>query len=248
MSLLIQSNKKSSTTNRADVFNLSRPITDGVNLALKSYVLTCNIDNVNPNNNNLFIDTGTQSFPVSVPIGKYSFVQLGAQIQTSLNNTTAATFNVVYSGGTYTITSSIPVKYQNLSPNNKSIWQMMGIRENEFGTTNGGGVVNIHATDYLNISSFELTRYKQILDVGTGNSANVLASVRYVSDDVLNDPTSTTGPETIQPKILSGELYNWKNIKINGRQTVQNIDIVITDDDGNIINQAVSYSLEFLIL
>lgn len=248
MSLLIQSNRKSYVRNDKDVFNIQNSITDGNMLVMKSYVITCDIPNINKYNNKLFVDDGSQSFPVSLASGRYSFVELAVAVESALNLTGSAIYTVTWLNGVYTVNSSIPISYGNLNPLGKSVWEMMGIKLNVFSSISGGGAVNIHATDYLNVSSFELSRFKNYNDVGTSNSSNVLGSVRYNDGDVILDPTSLTAPETVRPKILSGEFNNFKNIKLSAKQTLSNLDISVTDDFGNSYNEFVSYSLEFLIL
>lgn len=246
MSLLINSYQRSFIANGKDNFKLKNPLTDGRQLQLKSFVIVVDAPNINPLNSQLFIDDGLQSFPVVIAEGKYTYLELRTAIENALNATGAAVFTVTFLNSKYTVTSSVGISFGKLTEN-KSVWDMMGLKLNVTDTVHLGGAPNINFTNYVHINSFELTRFKKVLDTGSTNNSNVLCSIRAVSEDLLHDVNNLNSPTSVQSQILSREFDNYKYVKINPSQTLYNVDIYITDDDGNDIGQYVNYSLEFII-
>lgn len=245
MSLIINSSNKSYRTNGKDYYVLRNPLTDGNNLKVKSYVISYDIDNINSINSSIIIDDGSQSFPVVITAGKYTYDQLATSLQASLNATTAGTFTVTFVDGKYNIVSSVPVSYKNIT-DDKSIWDMINITKDVLLSVNQGQVPNINYTNYLHINSFELTRFKQVLDTGNSNNSNILCSVRAVESGLIDDK-EVDAPSSIKGRVISDAPHNYKTIKINPRQTITQVDIQLTDDFGNDISEYVQYSLEILV-
>lgn len=246
MSLLFNSYQKSFVNNGKDNFQLKNPITDGRQVQLKSFILTVDIPNVNPLNSQIFIDNGSQSFPVVIVENRYSYLELRTAIEDALNLTGAGVFSVVFINGKYTITSNVNISFGKIT-DNKSVWDMIGLNLGSFSLVHNGGVPNINFTNYIHICSFELTRFKKVLDTGSTNNSNILCSVRAVNESILHDVNDLNSPTSVNGQILSREFDNYKYIKVNPKHTLYNIDIYITDDDGNDISDYVNYSLEFIV-
>jgi len=246
MTFLLNSTQKNYTTNDKDYYKLKNSLKDGQELKVKSYVLAVDIPNINEYNKDVIVDDGSVSYPVVLTEGLYNHLDLRTEVENALNATGSAIYTVVFSNGKYTINSNVPITYKKLTEN-KSIWEMINIKQNTPVTVNAGGPPNINPTNYINIGSFELTRFKRINDTGSSNNGSLLCSIRAFNSDELFNAQNLNGPDTVNSRLLSDEFYNYKSIIINPRQTITQVDIMITDDDGNSILKYVTYSLEMLI-
>lgn len=245
MSLLVISSahKILSTSDNVNFFRLTNPLTAGTSLNVKSIRCNTNLDNVNPNNTaGIYIDTGSQSFPISLLHGKYNYVDLAAVLQSALNATGSGTYNVLFTGS-YVINSSISFAFRSIE-SNKSIWDMIGVKKDVFSTNHGGYPVNINATDYLYFSSRELCYHQSHKDIGTASLDNVLIAVPYIRDNQLTyDEKEENGPLSIEPQTIFYDPHERRPIRISESQTIRDVDIRIYDDDGNPITEYVSYTV-----
>lgn len=242
-SITIQSQKKRSKDGTRSNFRLTNPIRDGQMFALKHCHIYSRVPNVNQNSaSNIFIDDGSQSFPVVInAYGVNDFEQFRVLIEDALNATTAAVFTVSLLDGEYEVTSSIPISYGKLT-DNKSVFDMLGLELNVFALSQKG-VANIAATENYNIVSRDMCFHKRLRDSGTSSISQIVCTVPSIQNAQPIDSGVVGAPDYVKNRIIYYEPYNSQGILIDPRQTLQEVDIDIVDDDGNSISEFCEYTI-----
>lgn len=247
MALILNCYKKTYSTNGGDYFTLDSPMLLNSALGVKSCILTIGLNNITENNNKIYIDTGSQSYPVTIFPGIYNYEDLKTSMQSALSSLGLGAFTVTLIKCRYQINAPVAVSYKSLNPISRNIWQMMGIPENEFLTSAGNLPVNISATNYLHISSYELCHFKKINDGGQAPLNHILCSVP-VLDSQQCDDKDAEAPRYVYPSIVSIEFSNIKYIECSKNATFQNIDLSIYDDDGFNVTNKIKYQIEIQLI
>ena len=182
-----------------------------------SYKFISSITNINSNNNQAVIDTGTQSYPITIQIDQYTEAQLATAVQTELNTLGLGSFTVVYNVNIqqFVITAPIPITIvSNPISNFKDFFDMMGIKKDEPVNINisSAYAVDMEYTNCVYIVSNELNKSR------TKNEFNSAYIINHLVCIYLDTP--------------SQRIENIKWIDVYGQDNINLIDIVVLDEQG----------------
>ena len=247
-------NKTNGSNSNAD-FKLSLDLQKINSIALSSYEITYNVKNINSvNASSVFFETSSQSFPVDVVEGWYSFVDLATALQTALNvaAVVGTPFTVTYNAVThkYTITNAtFDFSLKNLNPG-RTWLQMIDIEPDLplSGSVTGGDNLNLNFTNKIYIVSDRLHQHKQVGDVSSESRINNILGVVYVTQNQPQqlDKADVNAPKSIFPKIISERIHNLKRIPQDRNRSIGDVDIKLLDDRGDIIPDDIEFSFEFI--
>lgn len=207
-------------------------------IALCSFDFTYDIDNINNLNNTSYIETTTQSYPVIIANGKYNYTQLATAIDTALTNTGLGSFTVTYVGTSYVIIG--PVQFRFIyGPATRSDWaDMIGMdKKGSYGLTQTSiSVVDITYTRAIYICSDILHAYKDKIDSLTNNRNNILEIVYVNKDYNLGNDKDVDAPLSNNAHHITERINNLKWVNMQSGRDMQNIDIKLYDDDGDLLS------------
>lgn len=201
---------------------------------LRSYNLTINLPNIGDLNNTAYIDTGTQTFPITIANGYYTYDELAIEVSAKMSALGLGVFTVTLTSGyNFIITSTSAIPFKFIKPvNYHTDWaQMMGMEINGlFNISQGGGIVDISYTDVIYITSNTLNSYKDRVDVSTSQRiTNVLGVVYPYHNEYI---TGTDGPPQNGIKHITYVFESPKLINLQSNIEYRNVDIHLLDADG----------------
>jgi hypothetical protein len=220
------------------------------------------VPNITSRNNKLFFSVNNGAdiyyYRLTIPVGFYTGTTLATALTTELDTDPYNEYAVVeceYNpNGTFTFTTTEPwvvsVSISDQFPNPvlptspidsyKSLAQTMGFGPEQVGELSAvsitGGVASMLYTQYVDICSDVLTQYQSTDDVNTGqlNLRHIICRL-YVADETSTLLTDSTGNPVISgetPFIIHRQFKNPKNMKWNGQNSIDRIDIKLFDDIG----------------
>lgn len=205
-------------------------------IGVSSYKFNYEIPNINPYNNTCILDTGAQSYPVTLDEGIYNRSSLAVEIQNKFNLLGLGAFNVVYDANTqkYTITAPVAIQFKNnvITGNNKDFIYMIGIKKEEplNSVLTSFYNVNLHYTECIYVTSKTLNKSR---DKNEYNNNNVIDNILTVYLDL--DKNS-----------IIQRVENIRYININQSSNIDKIDIVLYDDQGRLLyGNSYNYIIEF---
>lgn len=224
---------------KADMVFNNRFSLQGVKkVALCSYDFTYDIDNINKLNKVAYIETTTQTYPVTVTTGKYNYDELATAIQSALIATGLGAFVVTFNVNSYEIAG--PVLFRFLQgPDPHSDWSdMIGMdKRGSYATTQFSvGVVDISYTRSIYICSDALHSYKDKADSLTNNRNNILEIVYVNKDSNLGNSKDVDAPTSNNAHHITDRIAELKWINVQSGRDFQNIDIKLYDDDGYLLD------------
>ena len=242
-----------SYTTKADlVFNNRFSLQGASKVALCSFDFCCDLDTITRLNNTAYIETSTQSFPVTVANGKYNYVELASAIEAGLVASGApALFSVSYTGTLFNINSSIPIRFI-YGPDSHSDWADM-IGMDKRGTylllNSSVGVVDISYTRAIYICSDILHEDKNKADVMTNGRNNILEIVYVNPNANLGNDKDIDAPTTNNAHHITERISELKWINLMKLKDYNNIDIKLYDDDGFLLEGSkFNYTLQLLTI
>lgn len=229
-------------------FNVNFKANSVKRIALASYDFSIDFDNINESNNIVVIDNGVSSFPIGLPIGKYTYSQLAAEIQISLNMAGLGAFTVSYLGGRFEITAPVPIKFlpNPFRPSGKDWADMISIKKTQFlETVFLGGVADISYTNKIYIVCDDMHRFKWVTDESSTQRLQNVLGVVYVND------SSKLDDSLILPKHATTRLpwLKWINHKL--LTELGPVRVALRDDRGQPIPDSqkdkIKWSLELYV-
>ena len=233
------------------IFNNRFSLVKASKIALSSIDIVTDLDTISRLNSTAYIETSTQSFAVTVAVGKYNYIELAVAITVALTNTGLGAFGAAYTGSSYYISAPVGIKFIN-GPDSHSDWaDMIGMdKQGQLTTTlSSVGVVDISYTRAIYVCSDVLHSYKKMLDSTTNNVNNILGIVYINKDANLGNDKDTSAPETNNAHHSTPDIHNLKWIDLQESQDLQQIDIKLYDDSGFLLEGSkFSYVLSILII
>ncbi len=193
-----------------------------------------NIPNINATNFTLLLNTGTMSFPVSVPESFYDYVDLAAALQVSLNLLGLGAFTVTWDTTLYrfVITSPVPISFVPYPPLKRDLAAVMGFAYNKpLLMIVISQAADLAYTRNIYITSNTLNRHKSASDQTSGQQQNLLFVVPvYPSEEFMRSNADIgKNPYLLNPRNIFYEPHNMKTIVWN-KESMGDIDIRVYDD------------------
>jgi len=207
---------------------------DDINgVALSSYDFVYGFCNINSLSKNGFIQTATQTYPVTLDVGFYDYAELLTEMLAKLNALGLGVFLMSFTDNIYSLISPVPIEFiENPLPVGRD-WVDMANFQKQAGlsTSHIGGTANLAYTDAIYITCDELHRRQNIFDTSSNqNIANVLGVV-YVNKDkeMLSDKVIE---DVMRPKHITDRLNPLKWISKDNNNNFRVITIRLVDERG----------------
>jgi len=215
---------------------------------LRSYNITADLPTIGELNRVAYIDTGSQTYPVTLDLGWYDYESLKLEILGKLTALGLGLFSLSYDEYRYVLQAPLPIRF--IKPVSYHVdWaQMIGMPiDGELQTLTYGGVVDISYTDTIYIVSNALNSYKDRLDIATSNRVTNILGVVYTSPS--QDLTSPTFiyPPSYGTKNMSYIFESPKMINLQKNIEYRTVDISLLDADGAPLPEgSVKYTIELV--
>ena len=231
--IYLNSNDNSSNSLQSAIYNKIRYI-GAKKVGCASYKFISKIQNINDYNHTGVIDTGSQSYDVTIPNGQYNETQLALAVQTELNTLGLGVFSVVYdvATGKFNIVAPIAVFFEkNPITGYRDFFDMMGLQKDTVApsiNTSSVFLVNLVYTDCVYIVSNELNKSRDKREFNSN----------YATDHIVCIYLDSSGS-------VSSRIENIKYIDIAPLGALDIIDIQVLDEEGRPLeSQQFKYIME----
>ncbi len=220
---------------------------DGINsVGLASYDFITQFDTINSTNETAYISTASQTVPVTIPTGMYSYGSLASEITTQLSGFPGGAIVCTWSGVRFEYTSVVPIRFlpDPVLVGSKTWSIMTGVPHGEsvpLATVITGGLADINYTNALYITSNSICKRQVIQDFGTNEQLrNVLGVVYPYQGQKMTDAI-------VVPLHTSAYLENIKFINYDFGDPISQIDIEILDERGDPIPEDARGQMQFTL-
>lgn len=205
-------------------------------IAVDKYDITLTIPTINTANDNFAVSDGVTSYPLSIPIEYYNLADLIVALETALNTSPIAPFNVTLLNDVITV-QNIGTPFYFVKVGKSDVAGMLNIAYNNTLLNEQLGYPStLSYTPYVDIISDNLHAYQSLKDGDSNNvTSNILTRV-YITND-------STGSVRI-----TNENTNLKWIDVTQASSTSPLSIRLVDCNGDDlpvdpVNDATKYSL-----
>lgn len=220
---------------------------DGINsIGLASYDFITQFDTINSTNATSYISTASQTVPITIPVGMYTYGGLAAAITTQLSGFPGGAIVCTWDGVRFEYTSIVPIRFlaDPVLVGTKTWSIMTGVPHGEFlplATVITGGLADINYTNALYITSNSVCKRQVIQDFGTNERLrNVLGVVYPYAGQTMSE-------SIVVPIHTPADLANIKYINYDFGDPISQIDIEILDERGNPIPEDARGQMQFIL-
>jgi len=218
----------------------------------ESFQMLYMIPNINARNNVMVFDDGATSYPITVPEGYYTYVDLGEEIQTQIN--------AVIGVGHVFKWDPVLLKFTLQAPAALKVTKFPGLKrdlaavvgfayDQPLSVSIIGGFADINYTRDIYVTTNRLHRNKRTQDQASeGVITDVLMIVPLFTEadywDIFNRKT-TAYDTLLKPRNLFHMPTLRKEVNFNPDESISNIDILLLDDQGEELYNPYSENPDF---
>lgn len=197
------------------------------------------VPNINPRNNVMVLDTGFQSYPITIETGYYNYPALAFAIQTALNGLGLGAFSFVWDvpKQRYDMVSPIPVFITKYPLQRRDLAQVVGFSYNQAPSISVvGGSADLAYTRDIYVISDSLHRHKRNDDQTT---SPFFSNILFVVPVYENGPVGRANQVDGTPQdyyVVPRNIYyipSWmKQIAYNPQEQLSSLRVYLLDDQG----------------